>query len=137
MGQQQLLLIVLSVIIVGVSVVVGINLFATSAGQANQDAITQDLLTVGTRAQQWYRKPATLAGGGNSFAVLADDAAMTANLTWPTTNENGTYSVQTAGTATQVVFRAVGVEDQDGNGTNVTIDLTATRDNVTINIVDR
>ena len=35
MGQQQLLLLVLSAIIVGVSIVVGINMFATNAYQAN------------------------------------------------------------------------------------------------------
>jgi len=38
MGQQQLLLLVLSALIVGAAVVVGINMFSQNAAQANQDA---------------------------------------------------------------------------------------------------
>ena len=137
MGQQQLLLIVLSAIIVGISIVVGINMFTTSAGRANQDAIMQDLVTVAGRAQEWYRQPAVLNGGGSSFDDLANTADMTTLLNWPATNENGAYVLQTAGTATEVTFRGVGVEDQDGSGTNLTIDVRVTRDSVFTTIVDR
>lgn len=67
MGQQQLLLIVLGVIIVGIAVVVGINVFTASSVQANADGLTADVVNLGSMAQQYYRKPAALAGGGNSF----------------------------------------------------------------------
>ena len=70
MGQQQLLLLVLSAIIVGVSIVIGINMFSSSAVQANQDAVLQDCLNIGARAQEWYRKPVNLGGGGRSFTNL-------------------------------------------------------------------
>jgi len=43
MGQQQLLLIVLGVIIVGIAVVVGINLFNANATNANRDGVISDL----------------------------------------------------------------------------------------------
>ncbi|MDZ7766193.1 MAG: hypothetical protein U5K00_17525 [Melioribacteraceae bacterium] len=43
MGQQQLLLIVLGVIIVGIAVVVGINVFTASSAAANRDAVISDL----------------------------------------------------------------------------------------------
>ncbi|MCH7677569.1 hypothetical protein IH879_21845, partial [candidate division KSB1 bacterium] len=59
MGQQQLLLLVLSAIIVGVSIVIGINMFTSSAVQANQDAVLQDCMMIAARAQEWYRKPAS------------------------------------------------------------------------------
>ena len=44
MGQQQLLLIVLGIIIVGLSVIVGINVFTANAVNAKRDNVTNDLL---------------------------------------------------------------------------------------------
>ena len=67
MGQQQLLLIVLGVIIVGIAVVVGINLFTANSQQANRDNIIADLIAAGSMAHQYYRKPVALGGGGNTF----------------------------------------------------------------------
>ena len=67
MGQQQLLLLVLSAIIVGISIVIGINMFASSAVQANQDAVLQDCMNIAARAQEWYRRPAVMGGGNHSF----------------------------------------------------------------------
>ena len=68
MGQQQLLLIVLGVIVVGIAVVVGINLFTANAVSANRDGVVADLTNLGAMAQQFYRKPTAMGGGGNSFA---------------------------------------------------------------------
>ena len=67
MGQQQLLLIVLGVIIVGIAVVVGINVFTASAASSNRDAVIADLTTIGSMAQGYYRKPTALGGGNNTF----------------------------------------------------------------------
>jgi len=67
MGQQQLLLIVLGVIVVGIAVVVGINLFNASAEEANKDGIVSDCTNLGAMAQQFYKKPASMGGGANSF----------------------------------------------------------------------
>ena len=67
MGQQQLLLIVLGVIVVGIAVVVGINLFSANAVSANRDGVTADLTNLGAMAQQYYRKPAAMGGGGSTF----------------------------------------------------------------------
>ena len=54
MGQQQLLLIVLGVIIVGIAVVVGINVFTASAASSNRDAITSDLTNLASLSQEYY-----------------------------------------------------------------------------------
>ena len=67
MGQQQLLLLVLSAIIVGVSIVIGINMFTSGAAQANEDAVVQDCMMIAARAQEWYRKPDEMGGGNRSF----------------------------------------------------------------------
>ena len=67
MGQQQLLLIVLGVIIVGIAIVVGINLFNANAETSTQDSIVSQGTNIGALAQQYYKKPVTMGGGGNSF----------------------------------------------------------------------
>ena len=67
MGQQQLLLIVLGVIIVGIAVVVGINLFNANAEEAAKDGVVSDCTNLGAMAQQFYKKPLSMGGGGKSF----------------------------------------------------------------------
>lgn len=68
MGQQQLLLIVLGVIIVGIAVVVGINLFNANAEESSKDTLVSEGTNLGAMAQQYFKKPVALGGGGNSFA---------------------------------------------------------------------
>jgi hypothetical protein len=71
MGQQQLLLVILVTILVGIATVVGINVFGTSAENANQDAVRQDIAQIASSAQGWYIKPTQLGGGGNSFENIS------------------------------------------------------------------
>ncbi len=104
MGQQQLLLLVLSAVIVGLAIVVGINMFGENAVQANQDAVVQDVLTIASRAQAWYRRPAMMGGGGRSFANMTLDT-----LQFDATNSNGTYSITTA-TDSNAVIQGIGTE---------------------------
>ena len=88
MGQQQLLLIVLGVIIVGVAIAVGVTQFRSSAIDFNRQAVISDLTNFAAKAQRFYRTPTTLAGGGqdfNSFALSAID----------TGNANGSFSITT------------------------------------------
>lgn len=70
MGQQQLLLIVLGAIIVGIAVVVGINMMGSAADQANIDAVRQDVMHLASSAQQWYQKPVMMGGGGREYSGL-------------------------------------------------------------------
>ena len=67
MGQQQLLLIVLGVILVGVAVVLGIQYFSVGAEEGAKDELVAHCLSVGANAQQWYKKPISMGGGGGSF----------------------------------------------------------------------
>jgi Tfp pilus assembly protein PilE len=115
MGQQQLLLIILGVIVVGIAVAVGITMFTDSAVSANRDAVTNDLVNLAARAQQFYRRPTALGGGGNSFAGLTANAAGLAKLTNRASNANGTYAIKIAGTTNRVVIEGKGTEM---NGTN-------------------
>ncbi|MBK7227737.1 MAG: hypothetical protein IPH97_02420 [Ignavibacteriales bacterium] len=67
MGQQQLLLIVLGVIIVGIAIVVGINLFNANAEESAKDTMASEGTNLAALAQQYYKKPVALGGGGNAF----------------------------------------------------------------------
>ena len=67
MGQQQLLLIALGIIVVGIAVAVGMNQFSTSAVEANRDRLISDLNFLSVVAQAYYKKPASYGGGGQSF----------------------------------------------------------------------
>ncbi len=73
MGQQQLLLVILVTIIVGIATVVAINTFSSAADSANVDAVRQDALSIASSAQQYYMKPEALGGGGNSFSNMTID----------------------------------------------------------------
>jgi Tfp pilus assembly protein PilE len=106
MGQQQLLLVILVTIVVGIATVVAINIFGSSAEQANHDAVRQDLAQIATSAQGWYIKPDMLGGGGNSFdGVTFRSVNFPGNITDGETalvaeNLNGTYRI-VPGSATQ------------------------------------
>ncbi len=136
MGQQQLLLIILGVIIVGIAVAVGITMFQDSAVSANRDAVTNDLVNLGARSQQYYRRPTSLGGGGNSFVGLTADAAGFAKLSSQPSNANGSYKIKTAGTATQVVLEGTGVETGNDGTNPVKVEALITSDSIGITVVN-
>jgi len=67
MGQQQLLLLVLGIVIVGLAVVVGIQAFGENQKKANADAITNDVIRIASDAQAWSLKPTAFGGGNGAF----------------------------------------------------------------------
>ena len=79
MGQQQLLLLVLGIVIVGLAVVVGIQAFSENQKKANADALVMTAMRIASDGQAWLRKPsqfggATLDASGNrrtDFAGLS------------------------------------------------------------------
>ncbi len=72
MGQQQLLLLVLGIVIVGLAVVVGIQAFSENQKKANADALVNDAIRIASDAQAWMLKPTAFGGGGNSCATTCD-----------------------------------------------------------------
>ena len=134
MGQQQLLLIILSVIVLGIAVAVGITMFSDSSINTNRDALVNDLAALASRAHQYYRRPSYLGGGGNSFAGLTADAAGLSKLTNRSTNENGTYSIVIAGTGSgpgaTVEILGVGTEQFAGAAVSARVRVFPDRDSV-------
>ena len=123
MGQQQLLLIVLGVIVVGIAVVVGINLFNANAVSSNRDAVVSDLNNLGAMAQQYYKKPVSMGGGGNTFNQQG--AAVPSPWVIPPqldTTANGTYTATV--NAQSVII--VGTGTETGNNGSGPVQATAT-----------
>ena len=85
MGQQQLLLIVLSVVTVGIAVAVGIGMFQSNATESNRQAVITDLVSFAVKAQRYYRTPSQLGGGSQSFNNFYLSPLDTGNA-------NGSYS---------------------------------------------
>lgn len=67
MGQQQLLLIVLGVIIIGVAIIVGVNYFTASAADTKRNLLIGECANLAALAQQYYLRPAALGGGSRKF----------------------------------------------------------------------
>ncbi|MDL1891377.1 hypothetical protein FBQ87_00595 [Sphingobacteriales bacterium CHB3] len=86
MGSQQLLLIVVGVVLIGIMVAVGMSMFKDQAASTNRDSISNDLANFAVRAQKFYRKPLVLGGGSYSFNGLTFK-----HITKNETNSNGTY----------------------------------------------
>jgi hypothetical protein len=112
MGTQQILLIVLSVIIVGVAIAVGISMFNSQAYNSNKTAIASDAQSFATQVVQYYKTPASQGGAGGTLTFDATGkAALYAYLGWTsgsTSNENGLYAV-TNMTATTVTITGYGL----------------------------
>ena len=97
MGQQQLLLIILGVIIVGIAVAVGIGMFTSLASDANRDRVINDLVNLSAKSQQFLRRPRTMGGGGNDFVGFRLSPSDTGN-------GNGSYSITQGSPPTGVNF---------------------------------
>jgi len=119
MGQQQLLLILVGVIIVGLSIVLVVKLFNVNSLESNQDAVYIDTVNIAAHAQHYYQLPRMLSGGGGSFV----------GYTLPTEfvqNGNGTYSVSNI-TESTITISGVGIEqDPEGRSYHVTTIVTPT-----------
>ncbi len=97
MGQQQLLLIILGVIIVGIAIAVGISQFSAHSTQANKDGVTSSLVNIAANAYQFKIRPTTMGGGGNAYTNYTIPSKMVADA-------NGTYSLGTiASNSCQIV----------------------------------
>lgn len=115
MGQQQLLLIILGVIIVGIAIAVGISMFSSGTVQANKDAIINDLNNLAANGYQYRIRPTTMGGGGGSYSGYTIPSKLASN-------ENAAYTVGSisassmtfTGTSSQGYGTVVAVLDSTG-----------------------
>jgi hypothetical protein len=112
MGQQQLLLIILGVIIVGIAIAVGLSLFSAQSIQSNRDAIINDLNNLAAQAYQFRIRPQSMGGGQGDYTTFAIPTKMK-------TNENATYGANPS--QNSITFTAVSAQNAS-NSIKVTID---------------
>ena len=125
MGQQQLLLIVVGVIIVGIAVIVGMNVFFANAVNAKRDNVISDLLHLASEAQRYYKTPTSMGGGSNNFTGWVIPKGLE-------TNANGHFTV--ALQADNVVITGIGNEAVQGND-SVMVQIIVTGNSYTTNII--
>ena len=103
MGQQQLLLIILGVIIVGIAIAVGLSMFTAQSVGANRDAIIADITNMAANAYQYRIRPTSMGGGGGQYTGYTIPSSLTSN-------ENGSYTISTAGSSTSIGFQGVSAQ---------------------------
>jgi hypothetical protein len=83
-GQQQLLIVLLGVVIVSIAIAAGMGLFGANKVKANKDAIINDMNTIAVSALRYRSKPKVLLGGGGSYRgfVLSDKYKPNPNATY-------------------------------------------------------
>jgi hypothetical protein len=96
MGQQQLLLIILGVIIVGIAIAVGLQLFQSGSIGANSDGVINDCMNIAAHADQFRIRPLAMGGGGGDFTNYQLPVRMA-------TTGNGTYTVTATATTVTIV----------------------------------
>ncbi len=89
MGQQQLLLIILGVIIVGIAIAVGLSMFSSQSISSNKDALINDLNNLFANAYQYKIRPSSMGGGGGKYASYAVPGTLSSN-------ENGIFTLDPA-----------------------------------------
>ncbi len=91
MGQAQLLLVILGVLLVGVAIFIGVELSQQNSVSSVRDAVLTDLNNFAARALAYYTKPATQGGGNKSFD------GVTMSMIFPMgQNVNGRYYIESA-----------------------------------------
>ena len=141
MGMQQILLIVLSVIIVGVAIAVGITMFRTQAVNANRQAIANDLNNFAASAMAYYKTPESMGGGGRDFngnlPYLYKWMGFDADGKF--SNDNGSYSLVKESATNDILYLyGLGTEKADATnyvGAKIVLDMTAASP-ITFTIVD-
>jgi hypothetical protein len=136
MGTQQLLLIVLGVIIVGIAIAVGITIFNNQSYNSNQQAVAQECNTYASMVIQWWKTPVTQGGAGQDTLSAGSKAAITNWCGFPASGalstDSGKYIVTSATAGgTTVILTACGTETRGGAYPKITTNVSLATSTVT------
>jgi len=109
MGQSQLLIIAISVLIIGIAILAGAGFFQADDIEANKKAMINDINHIGMNAVRYYRRIQALGGGGYSYMGYALPTGYRSNL-------NGTYSTNPLSKET---LQITGISARDSTNTIV------------------
>ncbi|HTY37177.1 MAG TPA: hypothetical protein VMH23_08695 [Bacteroidota bacterium] len=122
MGQQQFLLVIVGVIIVGLAIAIGISLFSAQSVSSNRDAMMNDLNHLAMVAYQFRISLRSMGGGEGDFSTFVIPTQMRVN-------NNGSYMVANAQPST-LTIHAISTTDAS-NSITVTIDSNGKLGNLT------
>ncbi len=129
MGQQQLMLVILGMVIIGIAITVGMSMFQEEAVSSARDAVINNLNDLASRAQAYYRRPAMTGGGGASFAAIT-----MGDLTSASSNEIGRFFISSK-SASQIVITGVGKELAGSDSVEARVTVFANTDSLAIAII--
>lgn len=107
MGTQQILLIVLSVIIVGAAVAVGIQMFQSQSVNSARTAIMSDMNNMSAMLVAYFKTPKALGGAGLEKALATKDNMDKYLGADMINNDNATYTLSAADDDNIVTITAV------------------------------
>jgi hypothetical protein len=67
LGQQQILLIVLGLVVIAIAVAVGMSLFRAHAIDSKRDILINETINMASQAIGYYKRTREFGGGGKSF----------------------------------------------------------------------
>ena len=122
MGQTQLLLAILGVILVAIAIFVGVSMFSANAIENTRNGIITDLQAFSAKALAYYWKPATQGGGDKSFngVTIGRIAAMGEN-------PNARYYVESAQNDNCVIVGVGKIVASNGDSIRVHIRVSPTK----------
>ena len=122
MGQQQLLLLVLGIVVVAFAIIASFMIFEENIKKSNAEALISDAVNIATAAQSWKVRPPTFGGQtGNFRDDPMDYSGFSFNaisLDSPYTTANGTFTF----TADARGLVIIGQNDDLGNQVTLTVD---------------
>jgi len=110
LGQQQILLIVLGIIVVGIAIAISIQLFRQNAIDSKRDLLINECNTLASHAIGYYKKPVPFGGGGRSFVGWAIPGQLQATDVGNYSADIFQDSVVITGTGTEVVTGTDSIE---------------------------
>ena len=105
MGQQQILLLILSVILIMAASVIGFSMFQSYAMQNSLDIVISDLHNFAPMAYSYRATPITEGGGGNTFLGFENYFGLLPDALKK--NRIATYVIEGQVEADRIVIRAI------------------------------
>jgi len=127
MGYQQILMLVLGVIIIGISVAVGLDMFTQEMMKNNRQSIISDMNIFAGVANAYYKSPPNLGGGDREWDVdkmglwfgFNYDAANNTIL-----NHNGTYVFSSSGDVLTIIGTGTSIGNNGSENVQARLQLT-------------
>ena len=126
MGQQQLLLILLGIVVIAIAVAMGISLFRAHAISSKRDILTNETIDMAAQAIGYYKRAREFGGGGKSFIGWQIPPQLQNTV-------NGSYVIDEIN-KDEVVIIATGTEVVTGSD-SIQVKTTVYSDNYQIEVI--